>query len=769
MQDVEPLIEEKKSPTLGEELDTLNTTLDIFQAQVHEAILGKNIQFRSFLRRCLQAELTEEQTIRIFVECRQFERHYVKPSLLSYANGAVLRKQQNNSNLTIQTARVAVLLGFISYQGVGLPRDEALARRYFDFGVEMKCLDAYLMAGLMAKRGHGQPGRKPDMKKANQYLAELTQDPLLKAIFEGIPEPEAKLLIDTLESKESTTEQDFQDIERHPYPAALRALASLSVLDINALSTDVADEANERRNLIATTAELFLRSYLTSIRLGDRKKAKGVDKQLAELYKDQNEIYTQKVAVLDPSKLTNLSEQAEARDLLSYLQTSAVILQYYYGFIDPSLYETLKTTCPDKELIGFCIMKDGVSSSRVKMRRLIDLLGAQLPDDFFSGQPDDLENLGHIAYQAVADCLALYNHCGAEYQQEIVAELTVFSAFAEDILGRLATYVKNSPLDIHRSQDPKGRHLSNLKKRANSLLAQRYNEMVSSGDAGFGTALRLMIGVTPGSKKLQLSQNPTVARMLQNLLEQNDIDFVFNSEKYKISKIELLIDILEESNRGGQNEEIKMITDKLKDQSFDAISLHTSVIFDHKETLQVIQDLADFLRLIDEARKPALVKKGPASKTLLYQLYKQNQCFLKAIEQAIELFESRAYRPSRVNVFSATFWKSSEYEAQLVAAKELLHVCEHLIFDRIALAKQIHNFLSKSINKQSPVSFALVLMKIMASEENLLIPKDRFNLVQCAKQHAADPEMTFRQFCLTFQDYFLHTDLTIASDVTLKF
>ena len=190
----EPVLNKDDSLNLKNALELADVKLNRFQQEVHNAIRDDNhAPFRKLLRRCFMMEFREEQTIRILIECRRFEQEHVKPSLLSY-DGAALRSQQeqHDKSLPPQTARVAVLYGFIYFRGVGLTRNKALARRYFDLGVAMNCIDAFLMAGIVRNR--------PD------YVKKAT-DPLLLDIVNCTQDPDVTRLITTLRDDAPSTEK----------------------------------------------------------------------------------------------------------------------------------------------------------------------------------------------------------------------------------------------------------------------------------------------------------------------------------------------------------------------------------------------------------------------------------------------------------------------------------------------------------------------------------------------------------------------------------
>jgi hypothetical protein len=277
-----------------------------------------------------------------------------------------------------------------------------------------------------------------------------------------------------------------------------------------------------------------------------------------------------------------------------------------------------------------------------------------------------------------------------------------------------------------------------------------------------------------------LPKDINTALRLYALIKDHPIDFLFPLGESERRKTDLLIAILLEIRFGTLDNEYAQIWKDLKEALHEhsdeldlqnakqkkPVDIEPEITFDRQAlsnaARQTLQDLADFYGLIEEARIPRLVGVDVPTKVELFNLFKENHRFLKAIEQAIEFFQSPTYQPSRYNIFSSTFGKTAKYQEQLTLAKDLLKACEFQIYDCTKLAKEIEQFLSRSVDHQKPWSFALVLMKVMASNVSPLIPKVDFDLMKAMKNHEKEPELILIEFYSAFKDHFLRTNTFVS-------
>jgi hypothetical protein len=765
---------------LAEVLDRENQESDQFQDVVCAAIHGRHVDFRIFLRRCYQAELREEQVIRILLECWRFEQLNVQPSLLFYTNGAALRIQQNDDQLALKTSRVAVLYAMVYSSGVGIPRNDSLAWRYAELAMSMKCREGYLLAGIMAKAN-------PVLSQ--KYFEEVKNiDPILRSIVDkdrhDIRQQDQNLLRNKKTLDEYVEIAFAQKNHTLMFRFGKKLIEMIRSIQQKIDSASLEQKYNstpEKIKLIDLAGRLLTRSYLAHQQKGEQKRAEEADQALFDLYEFQKGIYERErksdeekpkpKTKPDPITDEEKRDAALAETILSDEHTAAIQLQYYYGIIDPNLYTHLVDTCENKDAILESILKDQVLSSRAKMRRVIELIGFN-PNPLFPRHDECVENLGHLTHQAQLDCMALLSCVALEYQKEIVDELRQLTQFA----------------NYFEKQMKRDQVYAPVKKRAFNAYVKFITRLTDNCSAGFVIALRLLLGETPGSEKIVLSKKPETALRLYKLLSQHDFNFIFNNDP-EISRTVLLITILEEVEPEARDNQLKTILERLQDARFDSIadkdlaaqlkstqSKHSDAAkqdqtpdYDNKQNrvpkqiaLEHLQNLVDFYGVLPFAKMPRLAHGVIWTQKLQFKWFQENRKFLDAVKKATELFQSPEYQPSTANIFSDTFGKTAQYMAQLEAANTLLIDCKCLIFDKIALAQRIERCLKGALAKPKPPCFALALMEVMGSDANRLIPKDRFDLEKAKKDNYGNPAQTFREFYSAFNGYYLYTDMISA-------
>jgi TPR repeat protein len=156
-------------------------------AEIRSPWKGKNAVFHALIRECLYLELSSEKTRKWLMACHSFERNKLRVPLLVTTDIQKLIHQQDNKRLSLHTARVAVLLGVLYYLGADIPHHkegDELAQRYFDIGMKFGLTDAYVMAGIMARRGHGQVDNSPQPELARSLFLQALEHQHPEAIIQ---------------------------------------------------------------------------------------------------------------------------------------------------------------------------------------------------------------------------------------------------------------------------------------------------------------------------------------------------------------------------------------------------------------------------------------------------------------------------------------------------------------------------------------------------------------------------------------------------------
>ncbi len=143
--------------------------LNRFEEHVSQAVFTDGKEFKQLLYRCRHLELTPNQTSRILVVCRTYERTHLTTKLRFCRDRKTLNSLYSLAAVK-HTAKVATLLGVVHYLGAGIEQDDALAKHYFELATSLDQKDAWVFLGLMARKGQGQPGNKPNYSRAWQYF-----------------------------------------------------------------------------------------------------------------------------------------------------------------------------------------------------------------------------------------------------------------------------------------------------------------------------------------------------------------------------------------------------------------------------------------------------------------------------------------------------------------------------------------------------------------------------------------------------------------------
>ncbi len=760
---------EKKDRSLAKWQGTLKIIITEPDTGINK--VATTSSFRQLLNVCFLGELSEEQSLTILAVCRNLEQVNFKRRLLSFEQ--VDQIPETNRPLA---GRLAVLLGLLYYRGEGIPHDYPLARRYFKLGMDLKQPEANLMAAFMAERGHGEENGEKNAKLRGQYLQSIQGDvqELKKAIIDvpsGVPQVNQTNINNNFPDAPMIIVGEFR------YPGYRVAVAAQELDRLGSIIAFSAEELiNNLKPHVITVAEHLYKAHQSYLRSGTAlEERKLVARMLAKLYKERLEAFENynPDAVMseeeDPRTEEQITLEKAELDKKDALQDIALYAQYYYGLIDPSIFGQLRdSTAENLDILLTLILQDKVCSARSKMKRILELTEWQLPETLFDTNLQQLENLGHVAYQAVSDCLALISHGEAEHEEELVEELNDCQNFANAVLKRLKE--SETHVFMPETSAQKSEHFVILKARGDKLFKLGFQKMASQGFEGFARAMRFLVGKTAGSQELELSKNAANFSLFYSVLDQHLLLMLEPSElkllmsdvielipaelrtSEETKRLDELLDDIDLENmevRQGKQQQLRKQPDQQKMHLAKLAQPLTNP--DKKQmgpapVLNRLQNLADFCRILGQAdiavptALQALSRKklfdlfetgsgegSQAARQLLqelFTLFNQHIGLIRPIEKAIQRYKSAEYQPSQYNFFSSTYGKDKEHAKELRAAKKLLKDCERCIFDRFAVLNTIKVFIEDSADKQHALSFALVLMKEMPNYDGKMSLKD---------------------------------------------
>ncbi len=798
---------EKKQPN-SSSLDEL----DRFEKLVSNALFHDSLLFKQLLYRWLHFELTPNQTSRILVVCRSFERSQLKTPLRfcrSVRDIVFLQKTSNDSN---HASNVATLLGVVHYLGAGIQQDDKLAKHYFELAVSLDQKDAWIFLGIMARKGHGLEGGKPhfscawdcfqrasvdnlnpeaQFQQADMFSkGEISKDKLndqrlsgflsIKALLQkGMLEGEklkinlgvkrqidAVRLIKVIENLESNgVHHDDESLKSHVNESIKKIKRTPIKYDSHsvflegdpyglvAIARASVVNAEKNSEILSTIAQYFLRAYLTCLRLRQEAQCEVIKTQFNE--------------IMDNPAFKENKEYG--------------FILYCFGVAVNA--EFLKEMSADQgfdTIVRFYLLSDHITSRRSRMQWVLLLLDGKIPELYtLAGKTIDrkkelrgfLYRLGELAIEAVDDCLELADKLEGKAKDDLIAEAKKCWLFAEAIRcelqaedARVSETVEESDKRIPFSSQNLYKYIDHvLESRLSLLLVDK--EAKSMSHHGFSTALQFLMGSIEGGHILDLSSSPHLALFSCWIIQHCHFFHAVQKKQclsdYGLQEIIFYLLIYSavpaEARDRIVQEKIQALTQQWNRKSLSTLpekTLLSKVSNNREDFLKRLQEYFDFCRLIDFSQ--SLQLKQQLNNAEKFDIFRQNRRFIATIRDAIKEYESYQNQPSSINFLSSTYGMDYEYQIELSKAKELLKQCESNVFNQIKITQAIFEFLSKKPSNVYSIRFVDILVKLFSSRFNY-----SFNLKELSSEEAQD------RFRNAFKAEFLPSNIIRVSDFSL--
>lgn len=804
MQAIKTEIKQPNSSSLDE--------LDRFERLVSQALFHDSILFKQFLYRWLHFELTPNQTSRILVACRSFERSKLKTPLRLCRSVREIAFLQETSDASNHTAKVATLLGVVHYLGAGIQQDDRLAKHYFELAVSLHQKDACLFLGIMARKGHGLEGEKPNFSYAWDCFQRASVDNLnpeaqfqqadmfskgeisknklndqrlsgflsIKALLQkGMLDAEtlkidlgvkrqidAVRLIKVIENLESNgVHHDDESLKNHVNASIKKIKGTRIKYDSHSVFLEGdpyglvavarASVVNAEKNteFLITIAQYFLRAYLTCLRLRQEAECEVIKTQFNE--------------IMDNPAFKDKKEYG--------------FVLYCFGVAVNA--EFLKEMSADQgfdTIVRFYLLSDHITSRRSRMQWVLLLLDGKIPELYtLAGKAIErkkelrefLYHLGQLAIEAVDDCLELADQLEGKAKDNLITEAKKCWLFAEEI--RCELQAEDARVSEKTEETDKLPPFSsqNLYKYTDRVLESRLSLLLVDKEAksmsyhGFSTALQFLMGSIEGGHILELSSSPHLALFSCWIIQHCHFFHTVQKKQclsdYRLQEIifHLLIygAVPADARDRIVQEKIQALTQQWNRKSLKPLSektLLSKVSNNREDFLKSLQEYFDFCRLIDFCRSPQL--KQQLTYAEHFEIFRGNRRFIATIRDAIKEYESYQNQPSSINFLSSTYGMDYEYQTELSKAKELLKQCESNVFNQIKITQAIFEFLSKKPSNVYSIRFVDILVKLFSSRLNYLL-----NFKELSSEEARD------RFRNIFKADYLPSNIIRVSDFSL--
>ncbi|MBX9586996.1 MAG: hypothetical protein K2X50_07030 [Gammaproteobacteria bacterium] len=635
--------------------------LNRFEEKVRNAVFKDIKEFKQLLYHCLHFELTANQTSRMLVVCRSYERMHIKVPLRLCRNRKEIAVPQTYTGTLGETAKVATLLGVVQYLGAGIQQDDARAKHYFELAVSLSQKDAWLFLGIMARKGHGQHEGKPNFSFAwDCFEKALIDDYNPEAHFQQV---EMFLNNEVSKARLKST--------RHSGYSAVKGILLKGFEESDSLGINLGLKRQIDIKKLITAIEL-LEAELNSNNGEDDSATKSLfDNKYQEVKTTQIKIDVKGVAVLgDPFGLVNVAEKrikALAPDndnikiaaqllhrayltchrlrkehlcdvikaqFYNLMSNSAIqkndhygFILYYYGVaISPDFLKEQSAEIGFDALIRFYLLHDHFTARRVRMQWVLSLVDSKIPEQFsLLGKSlrrrEELKcflyELGKLAIEAMDDSLELADQLEGSEKDKVIVEAKSFWQFADDIRVELQLGESQAPKKQGSSaeKDKKDQvsdqigpfhsqklllyYRGILQPRINSLLQRIINAPVCY--SGFSTVLQFFMGSVSGSHQLELPQNAELAYYLYRTLQQCELFHIIQEKQtvsgYQRQKLIYYLVVLSAVPDEARNESIQSEITSLCND-INSVSLQPYSVFTILKGVLNCRD--DFLKKLQE-------------------------------------------------------------------------------------------------------------------------------------------------------------------------
>lgn len=648
----------------------------------------------------MHSELTVLESFDMLVVCRRFERTVLKSPLLWLEDPLRNSVRVDDEETKIQIGRVAVLLGVFYYTNLDTFQNDQLARRYFELGMKIGISDGYIMAGIMASRGHGQPENRPNIALAQFYLEKAR-----------VQNPEADQQIATFQAR---APDERLPALAHPYGLRI-----------------------DKHELMRSSRTDFSRFLTTLLADGQLQRFQKMQRLMILAREETQEGLIKRIIKGFESGCRSIAEmayQAACERLLRVEDTApdhrAALLDEVKSYI--AFGHGLLATLQEKQTETLLAL------NKQGERYLAELQKINTPAATYLKQKWPLfNNIAPIDWQSTRSTL---DRNWAILQSEFKKKDTIFTLVGEPMLQNFAPLVAAFNQLFPMAQD--------TLRSCRDLIDDHYITSSDSTPRQLGEAIRYYLGSLSDSKSLALPQDGAVALKLVEVLERDTVSDRkgiiergnVNRWRRRPKRLLMVFDdptvlyltLLEAVPREGRfkvikdfNNKLSSLTDIVEDSSvgdFDAERLKAQVtsLKAQKEALLKLIDFSDFLLLYEEAYAPP----HPEHKDNLaqcYEWYSESSPFLKALRTAMEHYQtaqsgtgSSRLGASRHFFAALVPWKSNEDDAQMVEAKNLLLFAEKWILNSDFIKGKLESFFESFGTPPVPGTFAWCLMEQLA-------------------------------------------------------